>query len=69
MLQEIKLIIKENGKLIDSITKTIDSPKPSKLIESLQEFQLVTNDVLTKMVEASGNDVISCSKSEGMYIY
>lgn len=54
MLSAIKLVVSENGKLLDTVTRDTET-QPAQLIKSLEEFQRAANDSLTKLIEQHGN--------------
>lgn len=56
MLPKIKLVISENNKVIESISKETNT-QPSHLVKSLEEFQRETNAAITKMIEKNHEDV------------
>ncbi|RVE52679.1 hypothetical protein evm_002552 [Chilo suppressalis] len=53
MLSAIKLVISENGKLLESLSKDT-STQPSHLIKNLEDFQQSANAALTKLIETNG---------------
>lgn len=52
MAQEIKLLISEEGKTIETVVKETDTD-PSVLYKSLEEFRLLVNAAITKLIENS----------------
>lgn len=64
MLQEIKLVIEQNGQLLDAINE-LTATNPSQLLNSLQNVQKRTNEILTKMVDSS-NKIPEKKKEDGM---
>ncbi|XP_028156916.1 uncharacterized protein LOC114350344 [Ostrinia furnacalis] len=55
MLSAIKLVVSENGKLIDSVTKETNT-QTNQLLKSLEVFQRSANDALTKLIEKQCGD-------------
>lgn len=54
MLSAIKLVVSENGKLIETVTKETNT-QTTQLLNSLEVFQRSANDALTKLIEQHGD--------------